>query len=775
MRLAALIAKILPLTFVLLWSANASAFSLNNEEIKWIETHRIIRYAIDPYWQPIEYLDNGKPSGLTISYLNEIADIAGVDMQFVRTSSWKESMKLLADGKVDVLPGVPDFDTPENLFKRMTLSPPYFVAATIAITNARNRIISDVSDFSADDVIAIRGGGAYESWMRKNYPSLKIKRFNSTEDALNAVATGDATATIGPEPILHTAVRQRFSRTLFVAGAIPNLPLVLRIGSDAASPELRSIIQKALSNISAEKSDAIQEKWIEDADFGRPSSTVLMRYYGSRIVILALTFISLVIALLQIWKARRAISEIAKQRAAFLSIMAHEIRNPLNYILASIELAGKQTERDKMMQYIEIATRGGESLVSLLSDALNFSKMDGAEVIINKTAIKPIDLLSPLLPAFEIDAQKKGLKFTSIIPENLTAPLLVDEIKMRQVLTNIVSNAIKFTCSGSVALSIATETTHHGEYLKFRVSDTGIGIPQDAIDQIFLPFFQVSEGGSVTGGIGLGLAICDKIVSAMNGTLSVHSAIGEGTVVTVKIPLERSNDIELKFPKTSNEENPSTAKVLVVEDVETNRTIIGDQLVHLGYLPILAESGQVAINEIDRQKFDIVLLDCNLPDISGYDVARHIRNSIFPGASATPIIAISADVDANHIGMCLDSGMDGVLAKPVSMMKLKETLSAWLSGERKHSDFSAPNLEKIRDVDIFNGMRSEALEILRCAMNDDADGISFYSHRLKGIAMTFGHLRYLEFIPSGLSSEIDFRKIRRDIIKLIREIDARQI
>lgn len=206
-----------------------------------------------------------------------------------------------------------------------------------------------------------------------------------------------------------------------------------------------------------------------------------------------------------------------------------------------------------------------------------------------------------------------------------------------------------------------------------------------------------------------------------------------------------------------------------------NRAVIKDQLIYLGYFPTLVESGVDAITEIDRRKFDLILLDCNLPDISGYDVARHIRSSTFPGVSSTPIIAISADVDASHIELCLESGIDGVLPKPVNITKLKETLNAWIAGEYDQLDFNATTSKEVRDLNVFSGLKAEALSVLRCANNNDSNGVAFYYHRLKGAAMTFGHYEYLKFIVGDISHEHDFKKIRLAMRKLIREIDKRLI
>ncbi|WP_334022067.1 ATP-binding protein [Burkholderia orbicola] len=754
-------------TLSLYRAAFASNINLTNEEIKWIERHQVVRYAIDPHWQPMEYLDNKAPAGLTIAYLNAIANIIGIQLEFVMTSSWKDSIDQLSEGKIDLLPGVPDFDIPSSLLARSELSTPYFVTSTIAITTARNRIISDISDFSGEDIIAIRGGGAYDSWIKKKYPHLKVARFDSTDAALNAVSRGQATAAIGPEPILHPIVRQRYNKSLFVAGAIRDLPLALRIGIASKDPELRSIVQKALSAISAEDSDQIQEEWVEDADFGQPSLSALIKYYGMRMVAIIFIFSMTIVALYQVWRTRDAISEIAKQRAAFLSIMAHEIRNPLNHILASVEMALEQIDIKRMRYYVDIAARGGESLHLLLTNALDYSKLSNTRITIKKEATTLNEIFAPLLPPLGIDAERKGLTFHAHISDNIPAHLMLDKIKIRQIVTNIASNAIKFTKFGSVSLRADQESSLSSKWLVFRITDTGIGISDREISKITKPFYQAQSGNKENIGAGLGLTICAELIHAMHGELSIESSIGEGTTVAIRIPLELAPKHCAQNRELGVVNKYSRANALVVEDITMNREIIRSQLEHLGVAATTAKSGQEAIDAISRHKFDIILLDCNLPDISGYDVAQHIKNATDRESSRTPIIAISADVDAAHVKKCLNSGMSGIITKPINLQTLRETLSAWITTEPSSLD-----LHDIPEEQILSGLRDEAIEALRCARKKDAHGIEFHVHRIKGIALSFERCRYAKCVPINFNSSNDFKITCREMIRFIRALDS---
>ncbi|MCA7961209.1 response regulator, partial [Burkholderia multivorans] len=512
-------------------------------------------------------------------------------------------------------------------------------------------------------------------------------------------------------------------------------------------------------------------EWVEDADFGQPSITALLRYYGARIGAVIFIFSLTIIALLQAWRARGAISEIAKQRAAFLSIMAHEIRNPLNYILASIELAYVQPDKSAARHYIEIAINGGKSLSSLLSTVLDYSKISDTNISIDKSATTISEILSPILPGFHIEAEQKGLRFEAPASNYFDQPLLLDVVKIRQILTNIVSNAIKFTDHGSVSLFIESKMDFSPGRITFRVADTGIGIPSREIPNITKPFYQIKNKSKKEIGAGLGLAICSTIINAMHGDLSVTSSPGQGTVVTVSIPCERTIRDSSQGEDCTAAGNNANMNVLVVEDIEINREIIRDQLEHLGYSTATVGSGWEAVSELNQKTFDLVLLDCNLPDMSGYDVAKHIRSSNRTEISSTPIIAISADVDAEHVGRCFDSGMDGVIPKPISLSKLKETLRAWSKKDINAYKSTAPKLSNVSDEEVLAGLREEALHVLKSAEKMDGDKVEYYIHRFRGIALSFDLAEYVNMANIEISESGDFRVVCATMINIIRSLD----
>ena len=296
----------------------AGGLTFNAAERAWLDQHPVVRFSIDPYWKPVEYSDRNGAHGLTVAYLQCVAHKAGIRLEFVPSNSWQESVDNLLAGKVDLLPGLPDFLLPARAQGRLAVSQPYFVGATIAIANATNRNYFDLDNLAPGDVVALKEGGAYEAWMRQRYPQVRLLLVSTDEKALNAVARGSANVAIGLEPVVHPMIHQRYGGVLFIAGTLSKLPVVLRMGTLSSNPELARIIDRGLGAIDAEEAESIYQVWVEEADYGRPAFAALIKYYGSRMALMLVVLALLVIALYQSLSARPAAMEVPRQRTAFI-------------------------------------------------------------------------------------------------------------------------------------------------------------------------------------------------------------------------------------------------------------------------------------------------------------------------------------------------------------------------------------------------------------------------------------------------------------------------
>ncbi len=377
-------------------------------------------------------------------------------------------------------------------------------------------------------------------------------------------------------------------------------------------------------------------------------------------------------------------------KAQFLANMSHEIRTPMNGVLGALDLLGRSELTPEQRKLLGTATSSSEGLLTVLNEVLDFSKIEAGrlELVDEPLALHPVlgsvvDLLSPM-------AQRKGLALTTEFDPSLPARVKGDAGRIRQVLLNLIGNAIKFTDRGRVAVR-ARRVPGGGEAraaLVVEVEDTGIGIAPEALPRLFTPFFQADQTDRRRfGGTGLGLVISKRLTEAMGGTLEVQSAAGRGSTFRVTLPLEALAAAPAAGPAAaaaapvSDSAQPSLAgKVLLVEDNAVNRMLAVAMLNKLGIEVTESENGETALQHLERSRFDLVLMDCQMPVMDGFEATREIRmreNGAL--AARTPIIAVTANAMSGDAERCLQAGMDAYLAKPYTMESLRKAIVPWLA------------------------------------------------------------------------------------------------
>lgn len=416
---------------------------------------------------------------------------------------------------------------------------------------------------------------------------------------------------------------------------------------------------------------------------------------GLSAIFSATTFRALDLLEENVLKARSA----EQAKSTFLAAMSHELRTPMNGVLGLIDVLDGTPLDPEQRKLLRTVNSSGRSLLAILNDVLDLSKIEAGKLEIETQTFSLHDLVDDVSASWRAAAHAKGLDFTLEKADKLPDRVQGDDLRLRQILTNLLSNAIKFTNDGAVSLSVATEPLPTDESsVTFCVRDTGLGISPDQCDRIFLAFEQADAG--ITrhfGGTGLGLSICKKLSTMMEGSLTVQSVLGEGSCFTLNVPLRRLAKAPTEKTTDFTADHLDTMRaalagrsVLIVEDNLTNQLVAQHMLKALGIETVTTPNGADALDIIRTRSFDAILMDKHMPVMDGLTTLRNLRGCAEPYA-LTPVIACTADaMDGERVDL-LSRGFDGFVSKPLSETSLVTALySAMGLKHRDASDTSDP-------------------------------------------------------------------------------------
>ncbi|MGF1686164.1 TMAO reductase system sensor histidine kinase/response regulator TorS [Photobacterium japonica] len=420
-------------------------------------------------------------------------------------------------------------------------------------------------------------------------------------------------------------------------------------------------------------------------------------------------------------EARQEAEQANRAKSAFLATMSHEIRTPMNGVLGTASLLADTGLNAKQARYLDVINRSGESLLDILNDVLDYSKIEAGHLDVRPSHFSLPTLVQDVTSMLASRAQAKHLALVTDIDENVAEYWYGDATRIRQVLVNLVGNAIKFTEEGQVSVYIGTSAHSPGKLL-FEVEDTGIGIPADEQQSMFDAFQQSQEGRQTAGGTGLGLAISKRIVEAMGGEIGLTSIPEEGSCFWFSLTLEPGELTPMTPCGTTTITTPTAevlkeshvaAHILLVEDNPVNSLVAEGFLRRLGHSVVTAEDGQQAEQIFQQDVFDLALLDINLPDTDGVTLLGKLQ--AYDAANAregmTPMVAFSAHVFTEEVEQYLNAGFAGFLPKPLVEHQLIDTISRLLAGEDRVHPIQLAHAAEVHT--------SEAHETANAIMQDE--------------------------------------------------------
>ena len=660
-------------------------YVLNEEEKQWLDAHEnTIRVGYLKDNLPFCGEENGKLTGILGTVLDTVREKYEITIKTVPCSTGEEMNEALQSGEIDIAgPIIQDFYTQEQ----------FQVILTDEIFDITPVVIYKGNDYSNSlSVIATTETSLYsELVVSLLFPDAEIKPYDTQEECLEAVANGKVGATVIPSSKINLLNESPLTKSLSFAEVAKRQELGMFTTRE--NRRAATIINKAIEQSSnilngvvlAQNSVSEKKMTLQD---------VLAEYAGLAIVV---SFAIIFVLLLLVYslsvsrkKQMEALKEAQNANAAniakttFLNHMSHDIRTPMNAIVGFTDIAMKRKPDKEVENCLKKIRQSSEYLMMLMNDVLDISRIESGKLEYKPVPVDLRDMINTVLSIAKGYMENRDLNF-SVSREELKNPyVMADELRIREVLLNIISNAVKFTKDGGTISFVAENCPGNDEHhviVRYRISDTGIGMSEEFLDRIFDEFSQENDGARTSyKGTGLGMAIAKKYVDLMGGKIEVSSRQGVGSTFTVEIPLRIAEHVETEEKeKLKKDMDLHGLHVLLAEDNDLNAEIAVSLLEEQGMIVTRAADGKSALAQFcntDPGTFDLILMDIMMPEMNGYETTKAIRNlSDRPDGKKIPIIAMTANAFAEDVQAALDAGMDDHVAKPVDIEILTSVIT----------------------------------------------------------------------------------------------------